>query len=146
MGVILDASPSFTEEQFKKTKEFIMDLARSIDLESGASRFGLITNDNQYAKLELAFDLSRGGKQELSYIGQKLDGVEQTSKFSLYRVLRKAESDLFTWKVTKDGRDKVLIILSNGGYKSKVYEYKPYVKALEVWTISLIREALSALL
>lgn len=131
MGVILDASPSFTEEQFKKMKEFIMDLARSIDLESGASRFGLITNDNQYAKLELAFDLSRGGKQELSYIGQKLDGVEQTSKFSLYRVLRKADSDLFTWKVTKDGRDKVLIILSNGGYKSKVYEYKPYVKALE---------------
>ena len=145
MGVILDASLSFTKWQFKKTKEFVMDLARSIDLESGASQFGLITF-NAKAKLELAFDLSRGGKQELSYIGQKLDGVEQTSKFSLYRVLRKADSDLFTWKVTKDGRDKVLIILSNGGYKSKLYEYKPYVKALEVWTISLIREALSALL
>ena len=108
-----------------------MDLARSIDLESGASQFGLITF-NAKAKLELAFDLSRGGKQKFSYIGQKLDGVELKWKSRLDLALKMANNGLFTWKVNKDGRDKVLIILGDGRYKSKVYEYKPYVKALEV--------------
>ena len=131
MGVILDASLSFTKWQFKKTKEFVMDLARSIDLESGASQFGLITF-NAKAKLELAFDLSRGGKQKLSYIDQKLDGVELKWKSRLDLALKMANNGLFTWKVNKDGRDKVLIILGDGRYKSKVYDYEPYVKELEV--------------
>ena len=131
MGVILDASLSFTKWQFKKTKEFVVDLARSIDLESGASQFGLITF-NEKAKLELAFDLSRGGKQKLSYIGQKLDGVDLKWKSRLDLALKMANNGLFTWKVNKDGRDKVLIILGDGRYKSKVYDYEPYVKELEV--------------
>ena len=82
--------------------------------------------------MELAFDLSRGGKQKLSYIGQKLDGVDLKWKSRLDLALKMANNGLFTWKVNKDGRDKVLIILGDGRYKSKVYDYEPYVKELEV--------------
>ena len=129
MGIILDASHSSNPSLFNKVKEFVLALARNIDLKSGAGRFGLITF-NKKAKLQLAFDES--SHQNLLDIRKILNGVERDWKSRLDMALKKANNHLFTKKVHQDGREKVLIILGDGRFHPKDNDYKPFVEPLEV--------------
>lgn len=128
MAILLDASRSMKKSKFAQLQQFVLALAKNIDL-SGEARLGLITF-NREATLRLAFDDS--SNQNLEYVNKTLSEVSLRGNTRIYLALQKANKKLFNTAGNEDNKANVLLLLTGGKSHPRVDDYKSFLEPLKV--------------